>query len=391
MEGVGVTDPFDGWYQGRRVLVTGHTGFKGSWLSVWLHRLGAEVVGLALDPPTRPNAFEVLRVDRLVHDIRCDVRDATAVADVVDAYRPEMVFHLAAQPLVGRSWTEPRLTVETNVMGTTNVADAAVRSPGMRALVMITSDKCYENHEWPWPYRETDVLGGHDPYSASKAAAELVLRAWKNPSLLGVEQAPAVVSVRAGNVVGGGDWAGGRLIPDLVRSVVAGTPLILRDPVGLRPWQHVLEALSGYLWVGAVVGSGRSVPSDAFNFGPDPGQVATPAAAVVELALQKWGAPAHPVLAAELDPGREARLLRLDISRAGSELGWRPVWAIERTVEATIEWYRAHHDGHDDLLELSLRQIDGYLADARTAALAWASPSSGSQISSSDHRVIRSA
>jgi CDP-glucose 4,6-dehydratase len=253
-------------WNGRRVLVTGHTGFKGSWLTLWLNAMGAKVTGLALPPPTEPSLFEAARIGELIHHIEGDVRDPHAVRDAFDASDPEVVFHLAAQPLVRLSYAEPAATYATNVMGTVHVLEAARHAPAVKAIVCITSDKCYENREWTWPYRECDPMGGHDPYSSSKGCAELAISAWRR-SFFG-DDGPLLASARAGNVIGGGDWASDRLVPDLVRAFEVGAAPLIRSPHSVRPWQHVLEALRGYIMLAERLLAGEREFADGWNFGP---------------------------------------------------------------------------------------------------------------------------
>jgi CDP-glucose 4,6-dehydratase len=371
---------FDGEYDGRRVLVTGHTGFKGGWLCRWLRELGATVSGLALEPPTRPNLFENIGVDRACSSTIGDVRDAVTVQRVVDEHQPEVIFHLAAQPIVRRSWEEPRETLETNVVGTINVLDAAVRSPSTQAVVVVTSDKCYENHGWAWPYREADALGGHDPYSASKAAAEMVVRAYRRPELLGAHRStPKVVSVRAGNVIGGGDWSVDRLVPDAARALTDDHDLVLRNPSSVRPWQHVVEALSGYLWVGARAVAEPGTVGESYNFGPAERGGDRSAREVAELAFAAWGPHCSRIRSAGADTeGREDGVLRLDVTLAREHLGWRPVWDVARSVGETMRWYRTCAQAHgdvDELTQLTLDQLAAYTRDAAEAGVAWAEQS----------------
>ena len=352
-------------YRGRRVLVTGHTGFKGSWLCLWLHTLGAEVTGLALDPPSEPSHWELLKLP--IKDHRIDIRDEAAVRRVFAAERPEIVFHLAAQPLVRRSYREPVATWATNVMGTVHVLEAARHTPDVRAVVVVTSDKCYENREWPWAYRERDRLGGHDPYSASKAGAELVAASYRT-AFLQDASAPLLATARGGNVIGGGDWSEDRLIPDLVRSVIAREPLVIRSPRATRPWQHVLDCLSGYLLLGQRLLAGDTTCADAWNFGPDGEGNRTVEQVLGDLARTwpqlRWQ------LASSPQP-HEAGLLHLDTAKANMHLGWRPVWNLEKAIHHTANWYRK-------LLEVgevsSADELAAYVADAVDSGLAWAAP-----------------
>lgn len=368
---------FGGFYRGRRVLVTGDTGFKGSWLCLWLAALGARVAGFALPPPAgRPSNFSACRIAEHVEHVDGDVRDREALAGAVARHRPEVVFHLAAQPLVHEAHRSPVDTFATNVMGTVHVLEALRRAPSVAAAVIVTSDKCYRNREWAWGYRETDELGGDDPYSASKACAELVVAAYRG-SLEDVwrpASVPAIASARAGNVIGGGDWSPARLVPDLVTSVAEGRPAVLRIPAATRPWQHVLEPLSGYLLLGRLLATGDPAYRTAWNFAPMGERPAT----VLELAgklLTRMGRPAAGVtLPAEGESARgESTLLRLDADRARQCLGWSAVWDLDATVEATASWYLAHLDGGDaDMAPFSAGQIERYAADAAAQGREWA-------------------
>lgn len=327
---------FGDLYRNRRVLVTGHTGFKGSWLALWLESLGAKIAGIALPPETKPNHWELLRLD-IEHHAQ-DIRDPVALKGLLRAIQPEIVFHLAAQPLVRRSYRDPLATWETNVMGTANLLDACRDLPSLKAIVAITSDKCYENQEWPWGYRENDRLGGHDPYSASKAATEFVAASYRKSFFQG-PQAPLLATARAGNVIGGGDWSEARLVPDLVRAIAAEQTLEIRSPGATRPWQHVLESLYGYLLLGQRLLEGRAEYAEAFNFGPD-SQGNRSVADVLEGLKSHWpGLRWHTTTT--LQP-HEAGLLQLDSAKARQRLSWRPCWDLEKTLEMTAAWYRTH-------------------------------------------------
>jgi CDP-glucose 4,6-dehydratase len=342
-----------GFWSGRRVLVTGHTGFKGSWLSLWLHHLGADVTGYSLAPPTSPSLFADARVEDRVTSRAGDVTDADAVEAAVHEARPEVVFHLAAQALVRSSYDEPLSTLRVNVLGTATVLDALRRAPSVRSTVVVTSDKCYENEERPEPYRESDRLGGRDPYSVSKGCAELVTAAWRRSFLPGV----GVATARAGNVVGGGDWAEDRLVPDCVRALLDGATARVRRPESERPWQHVLDPLAGYLGLARRALEDPARFGEAWNFGPPAEDVRT-AAWVADAVTRRWGRPGQ--WAAGPDDGPpEATVLRLDATRARRELGWAPRLGIEDAVEWTVEWYRAHADGKD-AAALTLDQIARY-------------------------------
>lgn len=343
-------------WAGRRVLVTGHTGFKGSWLSLWLHHMGAHVTGFALPPPTVPSLFAAARIDELVDHVEGDVRDAAALRRTVEACAPEVIFHLAAQPLVRLSYREPVETYATNVMGTVHLLDAARHAAGVKAIVCVTSDKCYENREWVWPYRESDPMGGHDPYSNSKGCAELVVSAWRSSFFN--TAGPLLASARAGNVIGGGDWADDRLIPDLIRALASGTAPLIRSPASVRPWQHVLEALHGYLMLAEYLLAGEKAFADGWNFGPSD-EDARPVSWIVERLQAAWGN--HRAALADSGPQpHEATLLRLDSSKARAELGWRPVLPLATALEWISEWHKAVDDGAD-ARATTLAQIDRYV------------------------------
>jgi CDP-glucose 4,6-dehydratase len=347
-----------GFWRGRRVLVTGHTGFKGSWLSLWLTAMGAEVTGLAHGVPTQPSLFELTRCEEHVRTVRADVRDAEAVRSALAQARPEVVLHLAAQPLVRLSFREPRETFEINVMGTVNVLEAVRLVPGVRAVVNVTSDKCYENREWEWPYREDESMGGHDPYSSSKGASELVTTAYRR-SFFSEPDGPRLASARAGNVIGGGDWGADRLIPDLMRAALAGERVEIRNPAATRPWQHVLNPLSGYLALAERIWDDAAAAT-AWNFGPAEAE-ARPVGWIVNRLADLWpgelrwehDVAAHP---------HEAHHLKVDSSRARSRLGWSPRWGLERALESIVEWYAALRSG-EEMRAVSLAQLDAFLAD----------------------------
>ena len=335
-------------WQGRRVFLTGHTGFKGGWLALWLAGRGAKIRGYALDPPTEPNLFTAASVGSVLDDIRGDIRDSPKLTASLTEFAPEVVFHLAAQPLVRRSYGDPVGTYAANVMGTAHLLEAIRRTPSVRAVVCVTTDKCYENREWVWPYRETDTLGGHDPYSSSKACAEIVSAAYRN-SFFPVERLHehhvAVATARAGNVIGGGDWSEDRLIPDLIRGFQAKQPVLIRLPNAIRPWQHVLEPLHGYMLLAEQLVEERGQFASSFNFGPSDEDAWT-VERVVTAAGKMWGEGALWVR----DPApsvHEAHYLRLDSSRARAELGWRPRLQMDEALEWTMCWYRSSWKGAD--------------------------------------------
>jgi CDP-glucose 4,6-dehydratase len=362
LEGVGLI-MFGDTYRGRRVLLTGHTGFKGSWLALWLQALEADVSGLALAPATNPSHWDLLNLDMADH--RVDVRDASSVSAVVQAARPEIIFHLAAQPLVRRSYRDPLETWSTNVMGTANLLEACRQQSSVRAIVVVTTDKCYENHEWEWGYRENDRLGGHDPYSASKAAAELVVASYRK-SFFDSPDAPLLASARAGNVIGGGDWSEDRLIPDLVRAVGESRSLEIRSPDATRPWQHVLESLAGYLILGQTLLTGDRAGAQAWNFGPDAEGNQTVCEVLARL-KNAW--PALTWNEGTEARAHEATLLHLDSTLARKRLGWRPVWSLDDGLAATASWYRAQHEQGE---LLSTAQLRDYMRAAEQAGHTWA-------------------
>ncbi len=352
-----------GSWKGRRVFLTGHTGFKGSWLSLWLKRLGAEVTGYSLDAPTRPSLFELARVAEGLKSVIADIRDLPRLSREMAQAAPEVVFHMAAQPLVRQSYTDPVETYATNVLGTVHVLEAIRRTPSVRAAVIITTDKCYENREWAWGYREIDRLGGRDPYSNSKACAELVTQSFRDSFFAdGSGMRVAVASARAGNVIGGGDWAADRLIPDFVRAIIEGRPVRIRHPEAVRPWQHVLDPLGGYLRLAERLLLEGQPWAQGWNFGPEDAD-ARNVRWVLERCTRLWGEGAR----WESDAGNhphEAGMLRLDISKARRELGWRPAWNIEQALEHTVAWYRAYVKGAD-VRAMSLAQIEEHETAAK--------------------------
>jgi CDP-glucose 4,6-dehydratase len=345
----------DAFWRGRRVLVTGHTGFKGAWLALWLDRLGARVAGLSSGVPTSPSLYELAGVGDSVDEVRADVRDAAAVRDAVAGRRPSVIFHLAAQSLVRRSLAEPRETYEVNVMGTVNVLDAARRAGGVEVVVNVTSDKCYENREWEWGYREYEAKGGADPYSSSKGCSELVTEAYRRSFFSGPD-ATRVASARAGNVIGGGDWAEDRLVPDAMRAALAGEVLRVRNPGAVRPWQHVLNPLSGYLALAEAVHADPSL-AGGWNFGPAD-EDARPVGWIVERLAERWPGG----LEWRGDPGphpQEANWLKLDSSRARTRLGWAPRSDLAHGLDRTVDWYVTLRDG-GDLRAASIAQIEAF-------------------------------
>lgn len=344
--------------RGRRVLVTGHTGFKGSWLTLWLRELGADVIGVALDPPTSPSLFDAARCADGIKDYRQDIRDAAAVAKIFTAEQPDVVMHLAAQPLVRASYTQSRETFEINVMGTVNVMEAARDTKSVHAFVHVGTDKVYENIEQSRGYRESDPLGGHDPYSASKAAAEIAFQSYSR-SFFNVNDRPLAASGRAGNVIGGGDWAKDRIVPDAMRALAEGRAIPVRNPASTRPWQHALEALSGYLILAAELLGGNKRASGSWNFGPPDDNVKRVDDLVTEL-VSSWGSGSWEHTP---EPGavHEAKLLTLSCEKAERELGWKPRWDFKETIGRVANWYKAVQ-ANGDAAELCRRDIRDYMA-----------------------------
>lgn len=342
-------------YNGRRVLVTGHTGFKGSWLTLWLSELGADVSGVALDPDGDASHWNLLGLQ--VDDHRQDIRDISGLQKVFRQVQPEMVFHLAAQPLVRSSYRDPVETWTTNLTGTVNLLEICRQTPSVRAVVVITSDKCYANQEWLWGYRETDPLGGHDPYSASKAAAEIAVASYRS-SFCSSPDSFLLSTARAGNVIGGGDWAEDRLIPDLVRTIQDCRSLEIRSPHSTRPWQHVLESLHGYLLLGQKLLQYESVYADAWNFGPDAAGNRTVSEVLAGL-IKQWPALQWHITT-KLQP-HEAQLLYLDSSKARNILNWHPVWDFDTTIAKTAMWYKKWLD---DASVISRQQLAEFIKDA---------------------------
>ncbi len=347
------------FWQGRRVLVTGHTGFKGSWLCLWLQRLGAEVTGLALDPPSEPNLFELAHVGRGIRSLRGDVCDAAAVGAALDKARPEIVFHLAARALVLESYDDPVGTFQTNVLGTVNLLEGLRRSPSVRAAVIVTTDKCYANEErLQRGYCETDALGGHDVYSSSKAAAEIMTQAWR-ASFFAPQGRPAVATARGGNVIGGGDWARDRLVPDVIRSVLSGKRVQLRKPQAVRPWQHVLDLLCGYLLLAEALHEQGELFAEAWNFGPNE-MDAQSVRWVVDYLLRSW-VPAAGWARDEGEYPHETCYLRLDATKAKSRLEWQPRLRLPEALDWTVQWYRSFAQ-RADLRAVSESQIEQFQA-----------------------------
>ena len=348
-------------WKDKSVFITGHTGFKGGWLTLWLHRLGAKVHGFALEPPTDPSLFETASIRSLLaSDTRADLADLRRLKSALKEAKPELVVHLAAQPLVRESYRDPLGTLASNVMGTAHILEASREIDSIRAIVLITTDKVYENREWAYPYREIDPLGGQDPYSASKAAAEMVAASYRESFFTKKSgHCAKVVTARAGNVIGGGDWASDRLLPDCLRAFAANEPVRLRFPQAVRPWQHVLEPLAGYLALAEhLFVSDSSTLSKAWNFGPDVSSDAT-VGNVAEITARLWGESARVEYVPSTNNPHEAGVLRLDSSQARKELGWKPRWSLMQALEQTVAWHKAWKKGAD-MNAVSLEQIGDY-------------------------------
>lgn len=347
------------FWRGKRVFLTGHTGFKGSWLSLLLQYMGAEIIGFAMEAPSDPSLFEVAKVGESMTSLHGDIRQLDALSAAIVQYQPEIVIHMAAQSLVRLSYSVPVDTYATNVMGSVNLLEAVRHCPSVHAVVMVTSDKCYENREWPWGYRENEAMGGYDPYSNSKGCSELVTAAYRQSFYSAGGHAARVASARAGNVIGGGDWALDRLIPDMVRATQQGKPVLVRNPEAIRPWQHVLEPLSGYLTLAEKLYDGGTGLCEGWNFGPRDDD-AKPVRWIAERFTKLWGSDAIWVQDKDNHP-HEAHYLKLDCSKASGSLGWTPRWALEQALHHIVNWHRAHQQG-EDMRSITLNQIDSYIA-----------------------------
>jgi len=374
MEGLGCikmsgdNSVFGSIYNGKKVLVTGNTGFKGSWLSIWLLRLGADVYGISKDIPTTPSHFESVSLKEKIKHFELDIRSLNDVKKIIGEIKPDFVFHLAAQAIVRESFNDPVKTIETNTIGTMNILESLRQSNHKCCAVMITSDKCYDNVEWVWGYRETDALGGKDPYSASKGAAELVIKTYANSFFNKPESNVKIASTRAGNVIGGGDWAQDRIVPDCIRAWSSNKPVQIRSPNATRPWQHVLEPLSGYLLLGQKLYENPKLNGEPFNFGPQETQVYTVGELIAEM-QKNW--PGKMEVVRNNESEKEATLLKLSCDKALNVLGWKATLSFPETIKFTVDWYRKFYSGEKDVLSMSIGQIDDYVKLAKTRGQVW--------------------
>jgi len=362
MENLEIENLFKGIYKNKKVLVTGHTGFKGSWLSFWLDKMGAEVYGIALDPPSKPNHFEI--VNPKIKSYIQDINDFEATDKIIQNINPDIIFHLAAQPLVRLSYSEPLNTLKTNIIGTANILESAKNIKNLQAIVVITSDKCYDNNEWVWGYRENEALGGKDPYSASKGCAEIITAAYRN-SFFNSENSALIASARAGNVIGGGDWAKDRILTDIVESATKNEKVYLRFPNATRPWQYVLEPLSGYLCLGQKLLENKKEFAEAWNFGPN-NENNVSVLDLVRSSKKYWNK-----INFDFDKGihpHEAGFLMLDSSKAIKLLSWKPVWGFDETVENTINWYKNYYENEQ---VNTLEVLKSYIVAARNLKIEW--------------------
>ena len=355
---------FDNIYKGKKVLITGITGFKGSWLKLLLEKLGAKVIGYALEPNTNPNMFNIINDNE--NTIYGDIRDEKKLTNEFNKFNPDIIFHLAAQPLVRKSYKYPKETYETNVIGTLNVYEAARKCNNLKAIVSITTDKCYENKEWEYGYREIDPMGGYDPYSSSKGCVEILSASYRRSFL--EEEGILLATARAGNVIGGGDWAEDRLIPDFVRAVIKEKEIVIRNPLATRPWQHVLEPLCGYLTLGAELLKGNKEFTGGWNFGPNDSDILS-VSDVLDRCIDVFGKGSY-VLDKNSQP-HEAMLLKLDISKAKNRLKWNPVYDVDTAINKTISWYKKYYESKIDMKEYSINQIKEYINEAKRLGIKW--------------------
>lgn len=363
---------FNNIYKDKKVLVTGHTGFKGSWLTQWLINLGADVCGYSLNPPTEINLFNELKVEQEINHNISDIRDYDSLSKVLNNFKPEIVFHLAAQSLVRESYLTPIDTFQTNVIGTANVLEAIRHCDSVKVGVIITTDKCYENKEWVYGYRENDPMGGYDPYSASKGCAELVTSSYRNSFFnvdkFGISHNVSIASTRAGNVIGGGDWAVDRLVPDCIDALTKNKTIFIRNPISTRPWQHVLEPLSGYLCLAAKMFEDGKKYSESWNFGPKDEDVLT-VEELVNYMINFWGDGNYKVISDNIY--HEAKLLKLDISKAFFKLKWKPVYRASDAIKKSVEWYKSFYQDNQYIKSLTISQINDYINKSKELNIEW--------------------
>ncbi len=363
---------FQNVFENKTVFITGHTGFQGSWLSLWMHALNANVVGYSLDLPTQPSLFKILELNKNITDIRGNINDLSHLRDSISKHKPDFVFHLAAQPLVRLSYEEPIETFTTNIIGTANVLESIRTVSNVKSCVVVTSDKCYENKNIGHPHVETDHLGGHDPYSASKGGAEIITSSYRRSffSDNDIENAN-IASVRAGNVIGGGDWAQDRLIPDAIRALSKNESILIRNPNNTRPWQHVLESISGMIWLSARLFKEGSKFSTAWNFGPL-SQNSITVREVIEKVVNLWGSGNwNEPHSSNSEKKHEAKLLELDSTKANTQLQWKPVYSLNDSISKTISWYKAYYDHQINMNDFTLDQISNYVAKAKEMNIMW--------------------
>ncbi|MBD3272019.1 MAG: CDP-glucose 4,6-dehydratase [Elusimicrobia bacterium] len=366
---MGIKNLFNKCYKGKRVLVTGHTGFKGSWLSLWLKELEADVTGYSLYLPSDPCHFSAIGLEAIINHIIGDVRDFEHLNQVFESIKPEIVFHLAAQPIVRISYDEPKKTFDTNLGGTVNILECIKRSSSVKSAVIITSDKCYKNSEWMWGYREEDALGGDDPYGASKACAEIACKTYASSFFCNKKNKPSIATTRAGNVIGGGDWAMDRIVPDCIRAWTSNKILKTRNPRATRPWQHVLEPISGYLLLGSRLYHDQSLCGEPFNFGPDQSFIYSVEQVIT--ALSRYWRKARWQHDRNKEQKKECKLLKLSNEKVGSVIGWKPLLSFNETIRLTALWYKQYTADHRSNRRLSLQQIRQYTASASKENYVW--------------------
>ncbi|CEK39031.1 CDP-glucose 4,6-dehydratase [[Clostridium] sordellii VPI 9048] len=366
MENMEIVNCFKGVYKDKVVLVTGHTGFKGSWICMWLNMLGAKVIGYSQEPNTNPNLFDICNLEKNMVSVIGDIRDEECLYNTIKKYKPEIIFHMAAQPLVRLSYEEPKMTYETNVIGTLNLFEVVRKSNCVKSIINITTDKCYENKEWIYGYRETDSMGGYDPYSSSKACVELLTNSYRNSFFK--KQNIGIATVRAGNVIGGGDWSKDRLIPDIVKNISINNEITIRNPDAVRPWQHVLEPLSGYLWLGCLIMEDNERYGQGWNFGPEDSDILR-VKEVLDTSIEIWNKGKYKIDLSEQP--HEAKLLKLDISKAKMDLKWKPVYNSYEAIHKTIDWYVEFYERNSDMREFTINQIKEYTKKAINNKLLW--------------------